>query len=91
LIDNSEEYSIDPFIRDLPAFAKDIGFTQLTIIGIVFTKFTDMVTQDVIKEELNLLKTLRCNIKVRVSEHTESSSETEESSLTYGGSDYDGL
>ncbi len=59
LIDNSEKFSIDPFLEKMPELVKDLGFPHLKIIGIEYTKFMDMLTQKGIEEELTLLQTLR--------------------------------
>jgi hypothetical protein len=58
LLDNSAEFTIDPFLKDMPALMHQLGFTHLNIIGIEFTKFSDMVTQEAIKKELVMLETL---------------------------------
>ena len=58
LLDNSEKSEIVPFLRDIPALAQKLDFTDLTIMGIEFTKFAEMATQEAIREELNILEGL---------------------------------
>jgi len=58
LIDNSEKYAIDPFLEKMPALVKELSLSNVKIVGIEFTKFSDMVTPEAIREELTLLGTL---------------------------------
>jgi hypothetical protein len=58
LLDNSEEFAINPFLEKMPGLVGTLGFNNLKIIGIEFTKFSAMATQEAIAEELTLLDTL---------------------------------
>lgn len=58
LIDNSKVYGIDPFIKDLPGLVAKLYLQPLTIIGIEFTKFSEMATQEAIEKELSQMKNL---------------------------------
>lgn len=60
LIDNSGEFAITPFLEKMPILVKGLGLPHLKIIGIEFTKFAEMATQEAIEKELTLLQTL-CN------------------------------
>jgi hypothetical protein len=59
LIDNSDENAIDPFLEKMPHLLTLMGLNNLKVIGIHFTKFSEMATVDDIREELTLLDVLR--------------------------------
>lgn len=59
LIDNSDENAIDPFLEKMPSLLTQMGLKNLKVIGIHFTKFSEMATVEAIREELTLLDTLR--------------------------------
>lgn len=59
LIDNSDENGIDPFLKKMPSLLTQMGLNNLKVIGIHFTKFSEMATKEAIRDELTLLDTLR--------------------------------
>ncbi|MGV8949179.1 MAG: hypothetical protein ACOH2E_07460 [Candidatus Paracaedibacter sp.] len=59
LIDNSDENAIDPFLEKMPHLLTLMGLNNLKVIGIHFTKFSEMATEEAIREELTLLDILR--------------------------------
>jgi hypothetical protein len=58
LLDNSGEFAIKPFLEKMPKLVSALGFNNLKVIGIEFTKFSEMVNEEDIREELTLLDTL---------------------------------
>lgn len=59
LIDNSDENGIDPFLEKMPSLLTQMGLNNIKVIGIHFTKFSEMATKEAIRDELTLLDTLR--------------------------------
>lgn len=84
LVDNSAMYGIDPFLRDIEVEAKKVGFSQLTIIGIEFTKYTDMIAEGAISEELVRLQSLLDDLQDYTSDKA-LSIEDSDSSIDKGG------